>query len=146
MKNKNIIENSRYTGTDLGNPALDILGQKIDKDIFPRKLISDFIVNDEHKVQSIDRRKSKDRQPNYKLRRGLAIGTAALAGVGLSGATGHSEWITGPPVKAVEHFGRVVQEANEPKGREIPIHVVKIENADGVKGSRVFVQQGNSNK
>ena len=145
MKHQNVIEGSKYNGTDMGNPGLDKLGADIDKDTSPRKLISDFIVNDEHSRQSKERRHGKDKQPNYRARRAMAMGAAILATAGVSKAAGN-DWITGPPVRAVEHIGQIVKEANEPKGREIPIHVVQIENADGVKGSRVYVQQGNSNK
>jgi len=95
-------------------------------------------------------RHNPDRNPNFRLRRGVALG--ALAVTGIFGARAvHGEpiktaglyWVTEPTIEAVKDLAEAVSDANDPKGRKIKRHTVKIENAGGIKGAEMYVEQGN---
>ncbi len=91
-----------------------------------------------------------NRRPNYNLRRGVALGALALAGI--SGARiAHGEPIetaglnrvTEPAIEAAKNLAEVVSDANDPKGRKVERHSVILKNVGGIKGATAVVEQGN---
>lgn len=82
------------------------------------------------------------KRPNYKLRRFGAVGLASVAtAIAVTGNTSETVRI---PVDVTQGAIGLVKKANEPKGREIPNHTAKIENANGIQGGVYYEQHGNS--
>ena len=86
MKHEQIISGSKYTGTDLGSPGADILGERFKKEIFRRSEISalaDFEARTNHQFNNAVQPSRRDRvKRTAKSALVLAGLTSAFVGAG----------------------------------------------------------------
>lgn len=111
MKHEKIVPGSKYTGTDLGNPGVDMLGQRLEREHYTGDELAALASFDyrNHLGHASERSRAGDR-----LRKGARV---VLVSVGLVGAAfGLGEAMGNGPKPVKHHFEHInyVKEGVQP--------------------------------